>query len=218
MRFDLHVHTTLSPCSELTVRQILDHAQSKGLDGVCITDHNTMAVRHQLTEGIQPNGLCVIFGLEYSTSDGDFLLFGPFSELPQGLPAADLLRLVRMVGGVAVAAHPFREGRSTSEELIDQGLCGIIEAVNGRNTEEENLRAAAWQEHYGVKMVGGSDAHNLNELGRITTRMTHAVTSGEDLVSALRHGAFSLEQPADAIIPLPASPAMAGSEPCAFCR
>ncbi len=93
-----------------------------------------------------------------------------------------------------------------------------IEAVNGRNTEEENLQAAAWQERYGVKMVGGSDAHNLRELGRITTRMDHAVTSGEDLVSALRHGAFTLEQTADAIIPLPASPAMADREPCALCR
>ena len=71
MLFDLHIHTTLSACSQLRLEQILSEASEKGLDGVCITDHHTMAVRHAISEGIQANGLCVIFGMEYSTREAE---------------------------------------------------------------------------------------------------------------------------------------------------
>lgn len=67
MLFDLHPHTTLSSCSQLQLDQILTQVGAKGLDGVCITDHDTLAVRNTISEGVQNNGLCVIFGMEYTT-------------------------------------------------------------------------------------------------------------------------------------------------------
>jgi predicted metal-dependent phosphoesterase TrpH len=192
MRFDLHVHTNLSPCSRLLPAEILSNAKSKGLNGVCITDHNTMAVREILTEGLQSDGLCIIFGQEYSTDEGDFLLFGPFEEIPAGLPAPELLQGVEAVGGVAIAAHPFRACRSTREYLIEQGLCRIVEGVNGRNHASENDRVLSWQRSYGVKQVGGSDAHSLPELGQTVTRFQTPISSRIDLIQALKKGAFEI--------------------------
>jgi predicted metal-dependent phosphoesterase TrpH len=195
MRFDLHVHTNLSPCSRLRPTEILSNAKSKGLDGVCITDHNTMAVREILTEGIQDDGLCIIFGLEYSTDDGDFLLFGPFEEIPADLSAPELLQRVETDGGVAVAAHPFRNNRPTREYLIRQGLCRIVEGVNGRNHAHENNRVSSWEQNYGVKQVGGSDAHSLAELGRKATCFHTPISNRADLIQALKKGAFEIPHP-----------------------
>ena len=48
MRFDTHVHTTLSPCSNLTLSQIFAEARQRNLDGVCITDHETIEVQHMV--------------------------------------------------------------------------------------------------------------------------------------------------------------------------
>ena len=76
MIFDLHIHTTLSHCSNLAFEEIIDSALLKGLDGVCITDHDTMAVGKYIKEGIQQNGLCVIVGMEYTTQDGEWLRIG----------------------------------------------------------------------------------------------------------------------------------------------
>ena len=103
MRFDIHVHSTISPCSELRLEEILAHSRARKLDGVCITDHQRMEAAQHLTEGIQPDGLCVIVGLEYTTPDGDFLVFGPFDGISQGFTAPELLTLVHERGGVAVA-------------------------------------------------------------------------------------------------------------------
>ncbi len=190
MLFDLHIHTTLSSCSQLRLEQILAHAREKGLDGVCITDHHTMAVRHAVAEGVQANGLRVIFGMEYATIAGDFLLFGPFEELSAGLSPQALLRHVDRSGGVAIAAHPFRPGRRVDEELIKDGLCTIVEGMNGRNSQEANERVLPWQSQYRISLVGGSDAHTLAELGRIPTGFTTPIRTRSDLIGALKEGAF----------------------------
>jgi len=194
MLFDLHIHTTLSPCSQLPLQQIISEAHSKGLAGVCITDHDTMAVRHAISEGISANGLCVIIGMEYATSEGDFLTFGPFEELPPGLSAPMLLRHVTNAGGVAIAAHPFRTKRQVREELIKNKLCTIVEGINGRNTATENERVLEWQ-HYNVRHVGGSDAHTLDELGRVPTSFDVPIRSRSDLINALQQGNFQQRSP-----------------------
>jgi predicted metal-dependent phosphoesterase TrpH len=188
MLFDLHVHTKISPCSELEIDDVLKHARARGLDGVCITDHQTMKIRKHLQEGLQGDGLCVIFGMEYTTADGDFLLFGPFENISRDLSAIQLLRQVRRAGGTAIAAHPFRSDRPVSEYLVRKGLCRIVESVNGRNTSIENLQVENWRREYYLTCCGGSDAHSLNELGMVSTRFSTPVRSRSDLIDALKNG------------------------------
>ncbi|TFG38160.1 MAG: PHP domain-containing protein [Desulfobacterales bacterium] len=194
MKFDLHVHTSISPCSQLPLHDIIAQARQRDLSGVCITDHDTMEVRHYLQEGMQENGLCVIFGMEYTTNDGDFLLLGPYEQLQPGLAAADLLRHVENTGGVAVAAHPYRFNRPTREYLVDHGLCRIVEGINGRNHQYENDSVGTWRERYGVKQVGGSDAHSLEELGLVTTIFHLPIRNRADLIYALKNSSYTPER------------------------
>jgi predicted metal-dependent phosphoesterase TrpH len=149
-----------------------------------------MDVRRYVPEGILGNGLCVIFGTEYATSRGDFLIFGPFEELPPGLPAQLLLKHVENSGGVAIAAHPFRQRRPTDEALIQNEMCRIVEGVNARNSHHENKSVDAWQKKYNISQVGGSDAHSLEELGRTHTKFTTTVSSRSEFIHALRQGDF----------------------------
>ncbi len=192
MRFDLHVHSSFSYCSNLDIETILTNGRAMGLDGVCITDHQTMDAARYCREGIQPDGLCVIFGMEYSTDQGDFLIFGPFEGIRSGLSAQDLLRNVEKAGGVAIAAHPFRQGRSVERGLINKGLCRIVEGINGRNSRQENHKALAGFRDRQVRFVGGSDAHRLEELGKVPTTLTMPVTTRQDFIHALRDGRFEL--------------------------
>lgn len=186
MLFDLHVHSCLSPCSRLAIQDAVARAKYLGLDGICITDHHTMDVRHRIFEGIQENGLCVLFGMEYSTTKGDFLLFGPFEELQPHLPAELLLQTVDQHGGISVAAHPFRKERPVDERIITAGRCGVIESLNGRNTPMENLAAENWHRCYDLAECGGSDAHAIEEVGVFATRFFVPVRTRLDLIRALK--------------------------------
>lgn len=149
-----------------------------------------MAIRRDFKEGMQVNGLCLIFGIEYTTPAGDFLLFGPFEKLSAGINACELLQQVKDTGGVAVAAHPFRTKRLTNEILIHKGLCRIVEGVNGRNSPGQNMKTGDWQRRYGVHLTGGSDAHSLEELGAAATRLTTPVSSREEFIRALLNRDF----------------------------
>jgi predicted metal-dependent phosphoesterase TrpH len=195
MLFDLHVHTAFSPCGNINIRDVITRAGKRGLDGVCITDHHTMAVRHVIAEGVQENGLCVLFGMEYTTPQGDFLLFGPFEELAPNLSADLLLAMVREKGGTAVVAHPFRKARPADERVVRSGLCHAVEVINGRNTSFENSAVENWR-RYGLTRCGGSDAHAVDELGTFATRFLIPIQTRGDLIQALREGLCRPEIPA----------------------
>ncbi len=189
MIFDLHVHTTHSSCSGLSLAEILRHARLLGLDGVCVTDHNTLSARNEISEGVQNDGLCIIFGMEYDTPEGDFLIFGSCDNLKPGMKAREMLALVARQGGVAVAAHPCRNDRAVDPSLWKEGLCRIVESINGRNRRQENRRIQQIAVRYGLVQCGGSDAHHLSELGKSATHFNYPVRNCQDLVKALQEGA-----------------------------
>ena len=188
MLFDIHVHSNYSACSDLSVQDILSLSRSRGLDGVCITDHHCMRAEEKIAAAIQEDGLCVIIGQEYSTPQGDFLLFGPYENLPQGLGAVQLLKHVRSSKGCAISAHPFRCERPTKEDIINSGLCNAIEGVNNRNTWSENYQTIGWLQDYPLVSLGGSDAHSLEELGKVATWFNMPIRSRSDLINAINSG------------------------------
>lgn len=188
MIFDTHIHTNFSSCSSLDVHDLIRIACDAGLDGICITDHQTMEARHEISEGVQPCGLVVIFGMEYETPNGDFLIFGPYEDLSPGMDARQMLTHVGKTGGTAIAAHPFRTRRSVSEYIIRNGLCHTIEIVNGRNTDIENLKVQKWQSEYRLTGTGGSDAHTESEVGKIVTRFFDPIHTRKDLIHAINCG------------------------------
>jgi len=190
MRLDLHIHTRASVCSVLSIEDILSRARTLGLDGVCLTDHDLVARESLAREGVQEDGLVVLVGMEYATAEGDFLVFGPVEKLPVGLSAREMLPRLRDLGGAAVAAHPFRSWRPADPEVfsLGQGLGLAVECYNGRNLPRENDKARILAGCFGLAATGGSDAHDVDELGVAVTRFLRPVRSRAELVSALLAG------------------------------
>lgn len=188
MRFDLHVHTDISPCSNLALETILTRAQGLGLDGICLTDHDTMDVLSSVREGLQENGLVVIVGMEYATDEGDYLIFGPFENIRPGMSAYELIPQVHEAGGAIIGAHPYRLKRPADTGMFSSDLCPIVEVANG--PQMENSQALAMAQKRNLAMSAGSDAHTLEELGRYPTRILNRIRTRDDLVGALRAGNF----------------------------
>ncbi|QJB57312.1 PHP domain-containing protein [Pseudodesulfovibrio sp. zrk46] len=192
MLIDLHVHSDVSRCSVLSVDDILDNARSFGLDGVCITDHDTTGILSQIREGFQSDGLLVLVGMEYTTPQGDYLVHGPVESLKPGMDAHLLMTTVSEMGGVVIAAHPFRGWRPSDTSVITPRSCVAVEVENGRNTLFENTQAHVFSREQSMLGVAGSDAHRLDELARFPTNFTTPIASREDLVAALKAGKFEL--------------------------
>lgn len=173
----------------MPVRDILARARRLGLDGVCITDHGSTDVLSQIREGFQPDGLLVLVGMEYTTPQGDYLVYGPAEDLLPGMDAVSLIEAVDKRGGAVVAAHPFRGWRPSEPSVLAHPKLTAIEVVNGRNTDAEDEEAEAVAKRHGAVRVAGSDAHSLDELARFPTDFSVDIRSRDDLVRALRSGA-----------------------------
>jgi len=71
MRFDLHIHSCLSPCAnlEMSPSEIVKRAVAAGLDGIALTDHQSARNTPAIAECARRAGLKCLFGLEVQTAE-----------------------------------------------------------------------------------------------------------------------------------------------------
>lgn len=187
----MHVHEKRnSPDSFMSLEEIVEEALQKGLDGICITDHESMGLKKFASDYSQKTGFPIFVGAEYLTKDGDILAFG-IEELPVQnlLPAQDFIDYVNERGGVCIAAHPFRNNnRGLGENLKRvKGLAGI-EVLNGSTSYEANQKALQYCKELGLATFGASDAHDTFQLGKYATRIDKRVTNISELVEVIKSG------------------------------
>lgn len=183
MKVDLHIHTDASQCSTASPASIVEAALSVGLDGIAITDHDTM-VNVEAVEDLAPPALEVIAGVEVSTPAGHLLALG-VEACPSEETVEAIITDIHDQGGLVIGAHPFdrfrRNGRETMTKYLAQ--CDAVEGVNSRCLlARDNYRARITAKQHGLPITGGSDAHFPFEIGRAYT-----VTEGP-VLEAIREG------------------------------
>jgi hypothetical protein len=70
-------------------------------------------------------------------------------------------------------------------------LVDAVEVMNSKVTEKENSFAAKVAEGLSLPATGGSDAHEVSEVGIFATRFSQVVTDEKDLIDALRDGSYA---------------------------
>jgi hypothetical protein len=78
---------------------------------------------------------------------------------------------------------------------VDEGLAiddGVrtIEQLNGGSSNDENERATVLAAKFGLRGVGGSDAHFVSAIGRCLTSFQRPIASVADLVQELTSGEY----------------------------
>jgi hypothetical protein len=106
----VHLHSTYSDGTG-TVKEIARAARRARADVVLLTDHDTLAAKHNGEEGWYGDVLLLV-GEEVSPrGHNHYLAFGIDSEIEHsGLDGAGICAAVRDAGGFGFAAHPFSEG------------------------------------------------------------------------------------------------------------
>lgn len=207
MIIDMHNHTHISSsCSLLSPEELIDTARRRGLDGICVTEHNEIKGA-DFARGIgSGNGFQVFRGIEARTDLGDVLVYGYYRDIPGGISLESLCRTVHDAGGVLYAAHPFHltGGWNLYTAMQDRGMdletdwhrlavlrrLDGIEVINGNVSDENNARAQALADRLEIGGIGGSDAHSPERVARAATRFSDLIRSEEELVRALKTRAY----------------------------
>jgi len=203
MTIDLHVHTyPASPCSSASVDAVIEEAKRIGLDGICLTDHNHVWGPAEVEEQRQKHGFLILRGNEITTNQGDVLVFGFEKDIQGIVDIKELRREVEEAGGFMIVAHPFRgflivgvdQAGLTPEKAMERPLFDYVDAVevlNGKVTEKENDFALRVTEGLGLPGTGGSDAHEVAEVGMYATEFYEVIKNEQDLIEVLKKGDYT---------------------------
>ena len=71
MKFDLHIHSCLSPCAnlEMSPSEIVARAKAAGMDGMALTDHQSARNTPAIAECARRAGMACLYGLEVCTAE-----------------------------------------------------------------------------------------------------------------------------------------------------
>jgi predicted metal-dependent phosphoesterase TrpH len=172
------VHTWFSPDSAADPERMLLAAAERGLAGIAVTDHNTVAgaertqaVAAQLkARGALPASFLVIEGEEVGSRDGHIVGLFLHATVPPGLSAEATIAAIHAQSGLAIAAHPLlRSGVGPRAASLP------FDAVEVENIAEElhfslgsaaaNRRRASFYRTITGARVGSSDAHDPSVIG-----------------------------------------------------
>jgi len=192
-RADLHTHTKYSglgvfpmlgfyyPESATEPEALVMEAERKGLDLICITDHNT--IKGALKVRNKKN---VVVGEEVTTKDGELIGLFLNEEIKPQLSAVETVERIHEQGGIAVAPHPYSVICNCLGDLAFSLDIDGIEVFNAYHRDGYSNRMAQIDSaHVDKAQVGGSDAHYIEMVGNGYTIFEGK--DSEDLYKALKN-------------------------------
>lgn len=180
MLFDLHIHTRFSPDCLSAPEDVLEKAKRRGLNGIAITDHDTIRGGLETRDRNRDPDFHVIVGSEIKTEAGDVIGLFLKKEISSRI-ALDVVREIHEQEGLALLPHPFRGGRSPREDVAE--AVDLFEVFNARTRPESNRRAGELAGRLGKLTVCASDAHFASDVGTCSVLL-----EGADIRSALLRG------------------------------
>lgn len=189
MFIDMHMHEMrYSKDSFLKLEEMVELARTRGLDAICITDHDSMGLKEFAAEYSRKVDFPIFTGIEFFSLQGDIVAFGIEDYPKERIPAQEFVSLVQAQGGMCFSAHPFRNNNRGLEEnlRIVAGLDGV-EVLNGSTSFEANCKAAAYAKELNLACVGSSDCHVPEKLGVFATWFPDNVLTVEDLIRCVKN-------------------------------
>lgn len=106
MIIDTHIHAyPTSQDSHMTLEEIVAQAKLIGLDGICITDHDSNEITEKAHEYREQTGFPIFVGVEILTFEGDMIVFGLDRIPEEKVHTRYLLDLIKKENGVGISAH-----------------------------------------------------------------------------------------------------------------
>ena len=174
------------------------------LDGICLTEHQVLWDPAQVDKLARQAGIKIFRGNEFTTNQGDVLVFGFYEDIKELMIIQELREKVQKAGGYMIAAHPFRGFKTfgigqlqmTVEQAGKRKVFEFVDAVeigNGKLSPEENEMARKVAQKLNLPGTGGSDAHRIDELATWLTVFEKNIADEQELLQELHAGRFKAE-------------------------
>lgn len=161
MKLDLHIHSQYSEDATGSPKEIMKQVQKKDLQGMAITDHNSIKGSLEALK-LRPKNFVIIPGLEISTNDGHLLALGIKENINRGLSVEETVEKILDKGGIPIVPHLFRKMSGIKIKKLETIYQKIpaIEVFNSCSLPKSNIKTAKTARKFNLGGIGGSDAHD----------------------------------------------------------
>ena len=170
LKLDLHIHSQYSEDGAGTPKEIIKVVNKKGLNGLAITDHNTVEGGVKALKAA-PKNFIVIPGVEISTAHGHIIALNVKENIPRGLTVVETVEKIIDIGGTPIVPHLFRTMSGIKMENLKKihKKLSAIEVFNGCSVPQSNLKTAKIAKEFKLGGTGGSDSHDPKFVGNAYT-------------------------------------------------
>lgn len=185
---DFHIHTASSFDSLTPPRAVIEVARRRGLNGIAITDHDTVRGAFEAIKANPYSDFLIIPGIEVKSDAGDVIgLFVREDIQSRKLP--DVIAEIHDQGGLAYMPHPIRT--FGADQMPEVHACrsdiDLWERYNGRYDGQEIESAGRIFDELNVNpSLCGSDAHFPWEVGIFRTLLSGVPSSPQALLELSR--------------------------------
>ena len=183
LKIDLHIHTCYSNDSSITLKQVVSYAKKRGLDGIAITDHNTIEGALKL----KTKEILIVPGIEISTIEGHVLGINITVQIPPKRGMEETIERIHEAGGIAIAPHPTAFYKSPPSRKVKS--YDAIEVMNASSVPFSILTCFNKKFAYELRLpqTGGSDSHYAPEIGSAYT-VVNADREIDEIIQAIKSG------------------------------
>ncbi|MBF0541420.1 MAG: PHP domain-containing protein [Nitrospirae bacterium] len=193
MLIDIHVHTKLhSPCSLIDPYSLVKRVKYLPIDGIVITEHDYVWNQKEREElrAYCPD-VFILFGMELNCKRSlHYLIYYDLSitdiNLYEYMNEEDMYKEVNRCGGVIVAAHMLRYGRRVNVSDVARMQVNGLEVKSTNITDEEMSLTLKFANTLNLCTTAGSDAHQIDDVGRFYTSFDFDINNEADLVRAIK--------------------------------
>jgi predicted metal-dependent phosphoesterase TrpH len=145
--------------------KILRIAKQKGLNGIIISDHDTIQGGLECAHLNKDPNFKVFVSSEVKTSVGDITGINLKEEITaKHFP--EVVQQIKRQGGLVLLVHPYHHHKL---DEIDFTAIDLIEGYNGREFPANNAKAVELAKKHNKPIVAGSDAHVYSEIANAVT-------------------------------------------------
>lgn len=186
LKLDLHLHSQYSEDGAGTPKEIIKSLQRKGLQGMAVTDHNTVKGGLHAVK-ISPKGFIVIPGIEISSKDGHIIGLNVKEDITKGLPAQETVEHIISLGGIPIIPHLFRNMSGIKRKKLQEVYPKLtaIEVFNACSLLQTNMKTAKVAQQLHLGGTGGSDSHDPQYVGYAYTTVNTTDTHVDSILSEI---------------------------------
>ncbi len=206
---DMHFHSRYSDGVNL-IKSIVARARKLGI-GIALTDHND--IRGAIRLDAYRDEIFTVPGIEVTSAEGAHVLIyfydiedlndfyetelkshlGKHVMASSCLPMEEIVTRAKKFESLIIFPHPHcaiytgvcnplftKERQSNLFEMVDG-----VEVINAGNLKKWNLQCAVLGFNLGKAMIGGSDGHHINHMGKVVT-CTRRVKTRTAFLDAIR--------------------------------